>query len=70
MFNAEAQARFVDDVYNAGMRIPATNVKGEFFDDDPLGLNLSFFSTGQDFTALAQDSVTYIRDVWWFVSKH
>ena len=39
-FNKEAQARFLEDVFRNGTRIPTGSIPGEFYDDDPIGRNV------------------------------
>ena len=60
-FNKESQAEFIMDLFNLGRRIPSTNIRGEFFDDDPIEANVEFKHRGIDHTDLAAQSVKHIR---------
>jgi hypothetical protein len=71
-FNAEAEGKFIEDVYAGGSLagVPPTG-KGEFYDDDPVGPNARFVVDELDFTALARDSIAYVRSAssWRFSNK-
>lgn len=41
-FNKEAQAKFLEDIFCTGRRIPSPSTHGEFYDDDPVGSNVKF----------------------------
>lgn len=60
-FNKEAQAEFVDDVFQYGAGAATTGL-GAFYEDDPLGPAVHFQPSGSaDLTAFARASVTYMR---------
>jgi hypothetical protein len=61
-FNAEAECKFLEDVFDDGRVIgmPATG-NGEFYDNDPVGSNVEFVFNSIDRTVLAKDSVAYVR---------
>jgi len=61
-FNREAQAQFVQNLYTGGHRTPSTNTAGEFYDDDPIGEAVEFNRNGVDYTDLARDTITFIRN--------
>jgi hypothetical protein len=59
-FNKEAQAEFVDDVFQFGAGASSTGL-GSFYEDDPLGPAISFQRQGTDFTAFARTSIAAMR---------
>ena len=61
-FNREAQAQFVQNLYTGGSRIPSTKTAGEFYDDDPIGEAVKFNRNGVDYTDLARETITFIRN--------
>jgi len=61
-FNLEAQAQFVQDVYNGGRRVPSSNTRGEFYDDDPISEAVEYKRRGADHTGLARTTVALIRN--------
>ena len=61
-FNREAQAQFVQDVYDYGRRKPATYTPGEFYEDDPIGEDVQYMRSGVDRTELARETITFIRN--------
>ena len=60
-FNKEAQAAFIEDVYRSGVQVPPVGVLGEFYNDDPVGTNVSFKPGGTDLTEFARTSVAVMR---------
>jgi hypothetical protein len=62
-FNKEAQAQFLQNVFDSGQQIPPKGSPGEFYIDDPVGDNVLFTSSGTDYTGLARESVTYVRGI-------
>ncbi len=66
-FNKEAQAQFLQDVWNQGKIIgDPTGGSGVFYDEDPVSDLASFPASGTDRTSLAVESVAYVRGafVW------
>jgi len=61
-FNREAQAQFLQDVYNGGHRIPPTYTPGEFYDEDPIGEEVKYQRKGVDYTDLARKTVAFVRN--------
>ena len=61
-FNREAQAQFVQDVYNGGRRKLSSNTIGEFYDDDPVSGEVEYKRKGVDHTALARETIKWIRN--------
>jgi hypothetical protein len=59
-FNAEAEAAFVEDVWENG-RLAGAMGNGVFYTDDPIGNDASFTHAGNDFTPFARASIAYIR---------
>ena len=62
-FNKEAQAQFLENVFDSGQQIPPMRMPGEFYTDDPVGDNVQFRSSVADYTDLARQSVTYVRGI-------
>jgi hypothetical protein len=65
-FNAEAQAEFVQAVFDVGVRLPPAGGPGQFFNDDPIGTNVQFIDTA--LTSLARETITFIRSLLFGVS--
>lgn len=61
-FNREAQAKLIQDVFDDGKQIPARGTVGEFYIDDPIGLDVTFIDP--DRTAFARDSIAYMRSIF------
>ena len=61
-FNREAQAQFVQDVFNGGRRNPASQAPGEFYDDNPISDNVEYKRKGMDYTDLARSTIALIRN--------
>lgn len=64
-FNREAQAELIQDVFDDGEQVPARGTEGEFYIDDPIGLDVTFLDP--DHTAFASDSIAYMRSIFPFV---
>jgi hypothetical protein len=66
-FNKEAQAQFLQDVWNQGKIVgdPMTG-NGVFYDDDPVSDLAAFAASGTDRTSLAVETVAHVRGafVW------
>ncbi len=61
-FGKEAQAQFIQDVFDGGTGAPGTPGAGAFFEDDPLGPAARFESpAGTDRTDFARASVAELR---------
>ncbi len=60
-FNREAQAELIQDVFDDGEQVPARGTEGEFYIDDPIGLDVTFIDP--DRTAFASDSIAYMRSI-------
>lgn len=61
-FNAEAQGKFMEDLYRRGSVVGATPTRdGEFYNDDPTGPNVRFMIGRTDHTPLARETVAYVR---------
>jgi hypothetical protein len=59
-FNKEAQGAFIQAVFNEGRHVPTPGMSGEFFDDDPIGANVTFRGTAE-LTGLARETMLYVR---------
>ncbi|HEY0413022.1 MAG TPA: hypothetical protein VGD66_07765 [Allosphingosinicella sp.] len=59
-FNREAQAQLVQDLFRDGGRAGRTG-DGAFFDEEPLGQDVSFIVRGEDLTAFARASIEHVR---------
>ena len=68
-FNLEAQASFLDRIFNSGIQLRLTHTIGEFYDDDPVGPNVEFNVNNTDYTVLARESVAYVRGARWTMSR-
>ncbi|MEV6965115.1 DUF4157 domain-containing protein [Hamadaea sp. NPDC051192] len=72
VFNREAQASFVEDVWTEGQQTAASPLgNGGFYVDQPVGATTLFTdsSSGDDRTFLARESVHTLRDPWtWRIS--
>jgi hypothetical protein len=72
LFNREAQAAFIEEVWTGGQQTPTGPVgNGTFYTDHPVGPNTVFIdaSTGDDHTFLARETVRTLRNPWtWRVS--
>lgn len=61
-FNREAQAEFIQSVWQDGRRTgPAPGGAGDFFDDEPLVDDVAFNFKSKDYTAFAKQSVAFVR---------
>jgi hypothetical protein len=61
-FNKEAQAELLRDVYRGGSHDGKRPTgKGEFYDDEPLGVEVRFVVEGRDHTELAREAVATVR---------
>lgn len=72
MFNREAQAAFIDEVWTGGQQTPTSPVgNGGFYTDHPVGATTQFLdaATGDDHTFLAREAVHTLRKPWtWRIS--
>src|SRR6185369_9802946 len=72
VFNREAQAAFIEEVWTGGQATPAGPVgNGGFYTDHPVGPNTVFTdpSSGDDMTFLARESVVTLSKPWtWRIS--
>jgi len=60
-FNVEAEAAFVEEVWQSGSRAGVVG-NGVFYTDDPIRTDVSFTDTARiDFTQFARESIAYIR---------
>lgn len=59
-FNREAQAQFIQDVWRYGGRGGDTD-NGLFYNDDPIGTDVTFMDGTTDHTQFAKDSIAYMR---------
>ncbi|MBU3742522.1 MAG: hypothetical protein FGM24_09605 [Candidatus Kapabacteria bacterium] len=64
-FNPEAQARFIEDVFRTGVRDPILGMRGEFFNDDPIGSNVTFLNPVD--TSRAREATAYLRSLFLLV---
>jgi hypothetical protein len=60
-FNPEAAAQFIEDVWKKGRLLAGPAGNGIFYQDDPIGNNVSFDPAGTDFTPFARASIAYMR---------
>jgi hypothetical protein len=61
-FNKEAQAAFLQDLWQNGtLRGEPTTGQGVFYQDDPIGDDVQFVKGKVDHTSLALESVAYVR---------
>jgi len=72
LFNREAQAAFIEELWTGGQETSASPIgNGGFYTDHPVGPNTLFTdpSTGDDRTFLARESVGTLRNPWtWRIS--
>jgi hypothetical protein len=61
-FNREAEAEFVEDVYDKGQETGKDPTgKGEFYADEPVGPNVEFRWDKEDLTTFAAATTAYVR---------
>ena len=61
-FDREAEAAFIEDVWQRGTRgKPVVTGNGVFYTDDPIGADVTFTDNTTDRTQLAKDSIAYLR---------
>lgn len=61
-FDREAEAAFIEDVWQRGSRSKsALSGPGVFYTDDPIGNDVLFEDSGTDFTQFAKDSIACMR---------
>ena len=60
-FNFEAQAQFIQEVWRDGRKVPTTGDAGEFYDDMPVGSNVSFMTA--ELTGFAKESILFVRSL-------
>jgi hypothetical protein len=63
-FNREAQAQFIQDLWNGGRQVsPVLAGHGVFFRNDPVDRDVAFDASGTAQTSLAVEAVAYMRSL-------